>query len=49
MNLIREEIEGFEKRYEMSSEEFLDKFEQGELGMLKIFLSGGDWRGGLGR
>ena len=32
VNLIREEIEGFEKRYEMSSEEFLDKFEQGELG-----------------
>jgi hypothetical protein len=32
VNLIREEIEGFEKRYEMSSEEFVDKFERGELG-----------------
>jgi hypothetical protein len=25
VNLIREEIEGFEKRYEMSSEDFMDK------------------------
>lgn len=32
VNLISEEIEGFEKRYEMSSEEFVDKFERGELG-----------------
>lgn len=32
VNLIREEIEGFEKRYEMLSEEFVDKFERGELG-----------------
>jgi len=32
VNLIREEIEGFEKRYEMSSEEFMDKFECGEVG-----------------
>lgn len=32
VNLISEEIEGFEKRYEMSSEEFVDMFERGELG-----------------
>ncbi|MCW3130967.1 MAG: hypothetical protein N2V75_12850 [Methanophagales archaeon] len=32
VNLIREEIEGFEKRYEMFSGEFVDKFERGELG-----------------
>ncbi len=32
VNLISEEIEGFEKRYEMSSEEFVDKFERGDLG-----------------
>ncbi len=32
MNLIREELEGFEKRYEMSSDEFVAKFEHGELG-----------------
>ncbi|MCD6209894.1 MAG: hypothetical protein N2V76_05965 [Methanophagales archaeon] len=27
LGLIREEVEGFEKRYEMSSDEFVDKFE----------------------
>ena len=27
VGLIREEVEGFEKRYEMSSDEFVDKFE----------------------
>jgi hypothetical protein len=32
VNLIMEEIEGFEKRYELSSGEFVDKFERGELG-----------------
>ncbi|NQE45713.1 hypothetical protein C5S31_06815 [ANME-1 cluster archaeon GoMg2] len=32
MNLIREELEGFEKRYEMSSDEFVAKFGHGELG-----------------
>lgn len=32
MNLIREEIEGFKKRYGMSSEEFVNKFERGEIG-----------------
>jgi hypothetical protein len=32
VNLIRVEIEGFEKRYEMSSREFVDKLERGELG-----------------
>ena len=32
MNLIREELEGFEKRYEMSSDKFVAKFEHGELG-----------------
>ena len=32
VNLIKEEIEGFEKRYELSSEEFLDKFERGTFG-----------------
>jgi hypothetical protein len=32
VNLINEEIEGFERRYEMPSEEFVDKFERGELG-----------------
>ncbi len=42
VNLIREEIEGFEKRYEMSSEEFLDKFEQGELGDAQDFF---EWWG----
>ncbi|MCW7073647.1 MAG: hypothetical protein OCU20_07170 [Methanophagales archaeon] len=33
LGLIREEVEGFEKRYEMSSDEdeFVDKFERGEL------------------
>ncbi len=42
VNLIMEEIEGFEKRYEMSSEEFLDKFEQGELGDAQDFF---EWWG----
>ena len=32
VGLIREEVEGFEKRYGMSSDEFVDKFERGELG-----------------
>jgi hypothetical protein len=32
VNLIREELEGFEKRYEMSSDEFVAKFGHGELG-----------------
>jgi len=32
VNLLKEEIEGFEKRYGMSSEEFMTKFERGELG-----------------
>ncbi|MDI6811239.1 MAG: hypothetical protein QMD80_06160 [archaeon] len=32
VNLLREEIEGFEKKYELSSEDFVDKFERGELG-----------------
>jgi len=32
MNLIQEELEGFEKRYEMSSDEFVAKFGHGELG-----------------
>ena len=32
VNLTREEIEGFEKRYGILSEEFVDKFERGELG-----------------
>lgn len=32
VNLLREEIGGFEERYEMSSEEFMTKFERGELG-----------------
>ncbi len=32
VNLIRKEIEGFKKRYGMSSEEFVNKFERGELG-----------------
>ena len=32
MNLIKEELEGFEKRYEMSSDEFVAKFGHGELG-----------------
>ena len=29
-NLIKEEIEDFEKRYEMPSEDFVDKFGRGE-------------------
>ncbi|MEN4017430.1 MAG: hypothetical protein PQ975_01640 [Methanobacterium sp.] len=32
VNLLKEEIKGFEKKYGMSSEEFMEKFEQGELG-----------------
>lgn len=32
VNLLKEEIKGFEKKYEMSSEEFMEKFERGELG-----------------
>jgi len=32
VGLIREEVEGFEKRYGMSSDEFVDKFERGEPG-----------------
>ena len=42
VNLIREEIKEFEKRYEMSSEDFLDKFEQGELGDAQDFF---EWWG----
>lgn len=42
VNLIREEIEGFEKRYEMSPEEFVDKFERGELGDAQDFF---EWWG----
>ena len=42
VNLIREEIEGFEKRYEMPSGEFVDKFERGELGDAQDFF---EWWG----
>ncbi len=42
VNLIREEIEGFEKRYEMTPEEFVDKFERGELGDAQDFF---EWWG----
>ena len=32
VNLLKKEIKGFEKKYEISSEEFVSMFEQGKLG-----------------
>lgn len=41
-NLLREEIEGFEKTHRMFSAEFVDKFENGKLGDAQDFF---EWWG----
>ena len=40
--VLREEIEAFESKYKMSSKEFQEKFEQGELGDEQDFF---EWWG----
>ncbi|MFQ6054461.1 MAG: hypothetical protein ACE5KE_07405 [Methanosarcinales archaeon] len=42
INLVKDEILDFEKKYNISSEEFLKKFESGELGDAQDFF---EWWG----
>ncbi len=41
-NLLRKEIENFERKYQMNSDEFLARFESGELGDEQDFF---EWWG----
>jgi len=39
-SLLKDEMKPFEKKYKMTSEEFFDKFEKGELGDDRVWF---DW------